>query len=283
MLRSESVGTCGPIPDRHAPGEAPVVVITGGSSGIGLETAKFLVNNGCSVYELSRREAKFHFMAHISCDVSDAQQVQSAIAQIVEKEGRIDVLINNAGFGISGAMEFTDNADARRIMDVNLFGMNNMIRAVLPYMRKAGKGRIVNLSSVAAALAIPFQAWYSASKAAVNALTMALANEVRPFGVSVCCVMPGDIKTGFTAARQKSIAGDDVYEGRIERSVSRMERDEQNGMDAKIAGRFIGRLALCRRVRPFNTLGIKYKGCILLSKILPGSWIRGILYRMYAK
>ena len=260
-----------------------IVLITGGSSGIGLETAKVLAAKGCKVYELSRREAEFDFMQHLRCDISDAQQAKAAVDAVIEREGRIDVLINNAGFGISGAFEFTDAADTRRLMDVNLFGMNNMIRAALPHMRRQKSGRIVNLSSVAGALAIPFQAWYSISKAAVNALTMALANEVRPYGISVCSVMPGDIRTGFTAARQKSIAGDDIYGGRIEKSVSRMEKDEQNGMEPAIAGRFIAKIALKKSVAPFNTIGIMYKACILLSKILPGRMIRFILYMMYAR
>ena len=150
-------------------------------------------------------------------------------------------------------------------------------------MRAQKSGRIVNLSSVAGPLPIPFQSWYSISKAAVNALTMSLANEVHRYGVSVCCVMPGDIKTGFTSARQKSIIGDDQYEGRIARSVSRMEKDERNGMDPAVAGRFIARVALKMRVKPYNTIGIMYKACILLSKILPGSLIRFILEMMYAR
>ena len=258
-----------------------VAIITGGSSGIGLETAKALAAKGVTVYEFSRREAEFDFMRHICTDVTDEAQVFAAVAQVIRQEGRIDILINNAGMGISGAFEFTEEADARRLMDVNLFGMNNMIRAVLPHMRKAGSGRIVNLSSVAGPLPIPFQAWYSISKAAVNALTMAVANEVKPYGVSVCSVMPGDIKTGFTAARKKSIAGDDEYGGRIERSVSRMEKDEQNGMKPEIAGRFIAKLALKKRVKPYNTIGFIYKCCVLLSKILPGKLIRFILGIMY--
>lgn len=258
-----------------------VVIITGGTSGIGLETAKCLAAAGCKVYDFSRREADFPFMHHFSVDVSDEEQVRRAVEKVCACEGRIDVLVNNAGFGISGAFEFTDAADAHRLMDVNLFGMNNTIRAVLPHMRAAGRGRIVNLSSVAGPLPIPFQAWYSISKASVNALTMALANEVGRFGISVCCVMPGDIKTGFTAARCKSIAGDDVYGGCIARSVARMEKDEQQGMDPANAGRFIARLALKKRVKPYNTIGVVYKGCILLSKILPGQLVRFILGRMY--
>ena len=258
-----------------------VAIITGGSSGIGLETAKILAAKGVKVYEFSRREAEFDFMQHISVDVTDEKQVFAAVERVFSENGRIDILINNAGMGISGAFEFTDEADARRLMDVNLFGMNNLIRAALPHMRRAGKGRIVNLSSVAGVLPIPFQAWYSISKAAVNALTMAVANEVKPYGISVCCAMPGDIKTGFTAARKKSHAGDDEYGGRIEKSVSRMEKDEQNGMKPEIAGRFIAKLALKKHVKPYNTIGFIYKCCVLLSKILPGRLVRFVLGIMY--
>ena len=207
--------------------------------------------------------------------------MREAVDAVVQEAGRIDILINNAGYGISGAFEFTESADSHRLMEVNLFGMDNMIRAVLPYMRRAGRGRIVNLSSVAGPLPIPFQAWYSISKAAVSAMTMAVANEVKPYGVSVCCVMPGDIKTGFTAARQKSITGDAEYGGRIEKSVARMEHDEQTGMSPATAGRFIARLALKKRVAPYNTIGIAYKACVLLSKLLPGLLIRFILGKMY--
>ena len=259
-----------------------VVIITGGSSGIGLETAKALKKSGCRVYEFSRREASFDFMEHICVDVSDEAQVKAAVDAVVAKEGHLDVLINNAGFGISGAFEFTDTADAKRLMDVNLFGMSNTIKAALPHMRRQKKGRIVNLSSVAGPLPIPFQSWYSISKAAVNALTMSVSNEVHRYGVSVCCVMPGDIKTGFTAARRKSIIGDDAYEGRIARSVACMEKDEQNGMSPAVAGAFIARLALKKSVSPYNTIGFMYKCCILLSKLLPGRLIRFILEMMYA-
>ena len=263
--------------------EKKIVILTGGTSGIGLETAKCLAAAGCVVYEFSRREAELPGMCHMRVDVTNEAQVRDAVEAVFAAEGRIDVLINNAGFGISGAFEFTDSADAHRLMEVNLFGMNNTIRAVLPHMRAAGRGRIVNLRSVAGPLPIPFQTWYSISKASVNALTMALANEVRPYGITVCSVMPGDIRTGFTAAREKSILGDDIYGGRIVRSVSKMEKDEQTGMDPAKAGKFIANLALKKRVKPYNTIGIAYKACVLLSKILPGSLIRFILEQLYAR
>lgn len=260
-----------------------VAVITGGSSGIGLCTAKALSAAGCRVYELSRRDSDVPGITHIRCDVTSDEQVRSAVDTIMAAEGKIDVLINNAGYGISGAVEFTDTEAARRLFDVNFFGMVRMNRAVLPLMRKAGSGRIVNLSSVAAPCAIPFQTYYSATKAAVNDYTMALANEVKPFGITVCAVMPGDIRTGFTAARQKSIEGDDIYDGRIARSVAGMEKDEQTGMDPEKAGKFIAGVALSRSRKPLRTIGIAYQCVVFLTKILPARCLNSLIGKLYAK
>ena len=191
------------------------------------------------------------------------------------------MLINNAGFGISGAVEFTKTEDAQHQLDVNFFGMVRMNRQVLPVMRRQCYGRIVNLSSVAGAIPIPFQTYYSASKAAINSYTMALANEVKPFGIQVCCVQPGDIRTGFTAAREKNPEGDDIYGGRIARSVAGMERDEQNGMDPEKAGAFIAHVATRKGIRPVNTIGLQYKFFCFLVKILPAktlNWLVGLIY-----
>ena len=260
-----------------------VVIITGGSSGIGLCTAAALRDRGCKVYELSRRDSEVTGITHIKCDVTDEAQIAAAAGQVMTENGRIDILINNAGFGISGAVEFTDTADVRRLFDVNFFGMVRMNRAVLPLMRRQGGGRIVNLSSVAAPVPIPFQTYYSAGKAAVNSYTMALSNEVKPFGITVCAVMPGDIKTGFTAARQKSIAGDDIYGGRITRSVAGMEKDEQTGMDPAKAGAFIASVALKNSRKPLYTIGFGYKCAVFLTKILPARWLNALIGQLYAK
>ncbi len=260
-----------------------VAVVTGGSSGIGLETVKALTNMGCTVYELSRRDIKIDGANHVSADVSDDTSVVSAISRIISEAGHIDILVNNAGFGISGAVEFTTAEDAKRLFDVNFFGSVRVTNAVLPHMRKNGGGRIVNTSSVAAIVPIPFQAFYSASKAAVNSYTMALANEVSEFGIRVSAVMPGDIKTGFTAARDKIVIGDDIYSGRIERSVSRMEKDEQSGMSPEIAGKFIASVAMNKRNKPLYTIGFGYKCISLLVKLLPASLMNEIVKLMYAK
>lgn len=260
-----------------------VAVVTGGSSGIGRETALALRAAGCAVYEFSRHDADVPGVKHVQCDVSDEAQFAAAIRQVHEAEGRVDILVNNAGFGISGAAEFTDNAQAKKLLDVNLFGMVNGCKAVIPIMRAQGGGRIVNLSSVAAPCAIPFQVWYSVSKAAVSTYTAALANEVRPWGVTLTAVMPGDIRTGFTAAREKNIEGDEVYGGRIARSVAVMEHDEETGMDPAVAGRYIASLALRRRVKPEYAVGFKYKFLCLLAKLLPCGLKNRIIGMMYAQ
>lgn len=258
-----------------------IALITGGTSGIGLATARALGQKGYRVYECSRRADGTDAAIHLQADVTKQEQVDHAVAQILAQEGQIDVVINNAGFGISGAMEFTPVSEAERQFDVMLFGMMRVNHAVLPAMRQAGHGRIVNISSVAAAAPIPFQACYSAAKAAINAYTMALANEVRPFGIQVCCVQPGDIATGFTAAREKNQLGDEVYHGRISRSVAKMEHDEQTGMSAQTAGRYIARVATRRRVKPISTIGFSYRCVCLLIRLLPAStsnWLVGRLY-----
>ena len=260
-----------------------VAIVTGGSSGIGRACARSLADAGCTVYELSRRESAQSGITHLACDITDETRVAAVISEVLNREGRIDILVNNAGFGISGAIETTASADAHRQMEVNLFGMDNVTRAVLPAMREAGVGRIVCTSSIAGIVPIPFQAWYSASKAAINAYVCALANEVRPYGITVAAVMPGDIATGFTDARAKSTAGDDVYSGRIGRSVAVMEHDERTGMDPARAGAFIASVALRRSSRPLIALGPAYKAVALLEKLLPKRLVNRLVYLIYAR
>ena len=261
-----------------------VAIVTGGTSGIGRATALALQECGYTVYELSRRAEGMPDIRHIVADITKEETLQAAVEQVLAVEGRLDLVVNNAGFGISGAIEFTDTQEAQRLFDTLFFGMVRMNRCVIPLMRQQGHGRIVNISSVAAPVPIPFQAYYSAGKAAINAYTMALANELRPFGVTVCAVMPGDIKTGFTAARHKIIDGDDIYQGRIGRSVQRMEHDEQTGMDPAKAGAYIAKVALRERSHhPLYAIRADYKFFVFLSKILPAQALNRLIYAIYAK
>lgn len=258
-------------------------VVTGGSGGIGRCTAAALRDAGCTVYELSRREVNAEGIYHITADVTDETQVRTAVKQIADKEGRIDILVNNAGFGISGAAELTESRDSHAQLELNLFGMDNMTRAVLPVMRAQGGGRIVCMSSIAGIVPIPFQLWYSVSKSAVISYVLALQNEVRPFNISICAIMPGDIASGFTDARRKSAAGDDIYAGRIARSVAVMEHDERTGMTAEYAGKFVAKYALKKESRPLVAMGFAYKGAAMIAKLLPRRLSNWIVGRIYAK
>ena len=141
-------------------------IVTGGTSGIGKAAALALKNDGWTVYELSRRLTGTEGINHITADITDESGVAAAVEQVVSAEGHIDLVVNNAGFGISGAVEFTDTEDAKRLFDTDFFGMVRINRLIIPIMRKQGGGKIINISSVAAPIPIPFQTYYSAAKAA---------------------------------------------------------------------------------------------------------------------
>lgn len=263
--------------------EKKVAIVTGGSSGIGRAAAGALAREGCLVYEFSRREIPQAGVRHLSADVTREAAVQSAVNQILSEQGRIDIVVNCAGFGISGAVEFTELEAAKSQFDVNFFGSVTVNRAVLPVMRRQGGGRILLISSVAASAHIPFQAYYSASKAALESYACALANEVRPFHIAVTAVALGDIATGFTQARQKSFAGDDVYGGRIGRSVAGMEKDEEKGMSPDFVGKEIAKIAVKPKGKPLCTVGLTYKFLNLLCKYLPCRLRNYIVYQLYAQ
>ncbi|MBQ9687396.1 MAG: SDR family NAD(P)-dependent oxidoreductase [Oscillospiraceae bacterium] len=260
-----------------------IAIVTGGSSGIGRCVSANLLESGCRVYEFSRRDNAAPGVVHISCDITDERQVRQAVDEVASREGRIDILVNNAGFGISGAAETTQSAASHRQLEVNLFGADNAVRAVLPYMRQQRHGRILFMSSIAGIIPIPFQLWYSVSKSAILSYSLALQNEIRPFGITVCAIMPGDISSGFTDARMKSEVGDDAYSGRIQRSVAVMEHDERNGMTPEYAAKVIAKYALKEKSRPMVALGLSYKGAAALAKLLPRGLSNRIVGSIYAK
>lgn len=257
-----------------------IVIITGASSGIGLAAAELFYRKGDTVYGLSRRPCPNEGVISLRADVTSDESVSRAVDEVISREGRIDVMICNAGFGISGAVEFTETAEVIRQFDVNVLGTVRCVQAALPYMRRSRKGTIIITSSVAGIVSIPFQAYYSATKASLNSIALALANEVRPYNVKVCAVMPGDIRTGFTDARMKLDQGAEEYPA-LNRSVASMERDERKGMPpSAIAGKMY-RLSLKRNPKPLSTAGIQYKLCCLLIKLLPcrlANRVVGLLY-----
>lgn len=258
-------------------------IVTGGSSGIGKCCAETLAENGYRVYEFSRRAEGDESIVHIKCDVTDPLAVDGAVKSVLDAEGRIDLLVTCAGMGVSGAVEFITDEQLHRQFDTNLYGTVYCVRAVLPYMREQRSGKVICISSAAAVFSIPFQTYYSASKAAVNSFVCGLRNEVKAFGIDVCCVMPGDIKTGFTAARNKQHDGNAEYGGCIDRSVAVMEKDEQNGMTPESIAKFVLKLAKKRKNRPLNTPGLQYKLLVFISKLMPSSMLYYLLGKMYIK
>lgn len=258
-----------------------VVLVTGGSRGIGYAAARSFADKGCTVYEISRRDVNNPGVTHITGDVTSKASVEAAVANILEKEGNIDILVCNAGTVMSGAIEFTEPEEIKKLFELNFFGMVNAVRAVLPHMRQAKSGRIVCLSSMAGPFPIPFQAYYAASKAAVSAFAFALGNEVRYCGISVCAVHPGDTKTA--PVRSKCHTGDDIYEGRIERSVAVMERDEENGMQPEKVGDILSSIALKKRVKPSYAIGFMSKLQLFLKRIVTEAFAQKIVGMMYVK
>lgn len=256
-------------------------VITGASAGIGKATAELFSKNGYKVYCLSRRACPVVGVTSLAADVTDAETLKTAFSQIFEECGRIDALVCNAGMGISGAVEDTTAEQAEKIFSVNFFGTLNTIQAAVPYLRKQGFGTIVTVSSAAAKFSLPFQAFYSATKSAVSSLAEALRLELAPFGVKVTQVLPGDVKTEFTAKREKNPSDNPVYGERIALSVARMEKDEQNGMPPLTVAKQILKLVNKKNPPVYVVTGKSYALLVALTKILPSRLASFALGKLY--
>ena len=256
-----------------------VVLITGASSGIGLSTAQYLLKKGYIVYGVSRGEFSDVNFFHLQADVCDHERMVEIFEQIIREQGRLDAVINNAGMGIGGAVEDTQKDLVEKIFDVNVVALMDISSIAIKYLRET-HGKIVNIGSVAGVVPIPFQSYYSATKAAVESFSLALANEVRDFGVGVCCVRPGDTKTGFTSARIKN--GDSKnYSQRVENSIKKMEKDEQNGASPRCVSKVVYRVLNKKKTPLVKTVGASYKFVCWLIKILPTSWANLIIKKIY--
>ncbi len=256
-----------------------VVIITGASAGIGKSTAKYFTDRGDKVYNLSRRENPE--TENVKTDVSNRQNVFDSVKEVFNREKRIDVLINCAGFGIAGAIETAKEEDIKKIFDVNFMGTIYPIQAVLPYMREQMSGTIINVSSAGAPLSLPFQAFYSSTKSAVSSMTEALRIEVKPYNIKVCAVLPGDIVTEFTDKRKTFISPNDVYKPRVESSVGKMSKDEQNGMSPETIAKLIYKMAYKKNPPVYVVGGLNYKILVRLSKVLPKNFVVYLIGKLY--
>ncbi len=260
--------------------DSRIIVITGASKGIGKAAAAAFSNAGDRVFDLSRHDSGDPNATHICCDVTNEPMCREAIEAVLMKTGHIDVLILNAGFGISGPIETTELSAARKQFDVCLFGAIRVLKAALPALRQS-KGTILFTSSVAAVTPIPYQAFYSAAKASINSVVMTLRNELKGTGIRVSAVLPGDVKTDFTAMREKNIVNEALYPNEV-KSVSKMEHDEQHGMSPdRIAKRFL-KLSKQKNPKPFCSVGLAYSAVCVLVKFLPARFANWVLGKMYA-
>src|SRR4030042_7121558 len=184
-----------------------VVLITGVSSGFGKVTTKLLAEAGYSVYGTVRKETESNGLVHVlTMDLIDIQSIRKAVDTVISIEGRIDILINNAGMHTGGAIETTPQENIRLQMETNFNGMVSLTREVLPHMRKQGGGTIINFSSIGGIMGLPFQAFYSASKFAIEGFSEALRMEVRHLNIKVIVINPGDFFTSNSANRRKFLA-----------------------------------------------------------------------------
>ncbi len=233
------------------------MLVTGASSGIGKACAEYLFARRCRVYGTSRRTPRVEvrptppeavpLFQTIPLDVTSDTSVDHAVNLVLESEGRIDAVVNNAGFGLAGAVESTSIAEAREQFETNFFGTMRVCRAVLPAMRRQGRGHILNVSSIAGQIGIPFQAIYSATKFAVEGFTEALRLEAAPFGIRVVLIEPGDFRTGFTANRRRAEGADDpAYAERQASALHIMEHDEMQGATPEAVGRLVHRVIMMR-------------------------------------
>jgi NAD(P)-dependent dehydrogenase (short-subunit alcohol dehydrogenase family) len=216
----------------------------------------------------------------INMDVRDTDSVTGAIAHIVEKEGGIDVLINNAGVGIGGAIEDTSTQMAKALFDTNFFGIYRVLQQVLPVMRQQSKGLIINMSSIGGLIGLPFQGIYSASKFAVEGLSEALYKELSSSGIRVVLIEPGDFKTEFAANRQHITQKNNA--DHFQSTMAVIERDEQNGQPPLKIAYLIEKIIKTPNPRLRYAVGaFDQRLSLFLKRILPNRWFDQIIMSYY--
>ena len=227
-----------------------VILITGGSSGIGKAIGEFLSNKGYIVYGTSRDSSKYPESKFklLTMDVTNNDQINSCVNQIIDYEGRIDVLINNAGVGITGPLEETPEEEIHKHFKTNLYGPINMIKAVLPFMRKERNGLIINITSIAGYVGTPFRSIYSAGKAALDLISETLNMEIKEFKINVVSIAPGEYLTNIPKGRFHSpVKEESPYKISYKKGLEIMNKDIDSGADPRIIGRLVYKILNSKR------------------------------------
>jgi NAD(P)-dependent dehydrogenase (short-subunit alcohol dehydrogenase family) len=263
-----------------------IILITGVSSGFGKHTSKLLVRAGHIVYRTVRTNTPSDSPVHLlKMDLTDNLSIKSVVNTIIQKEGRIDVLINNAGMHTGGPIETTSTANIRLQINTNFMGLVYLTREVLPYMRKQGGGTIINFSSIGGLIGLPFQAFYSASKFAIEGFSEALRMEVKKFNIKVIVINPGDFHTNNTLNRRKFLAAThekDPYRDQFQKTLAIIENDENLGWLPNILARKIVRIVATKNPKQRYIIGsLDQKLAVKLKSMLPGRVFRWILEDHY--
>ena len=247
-----------------------VALVTGGSAGIGWATAEKLAGLGWAAVAASRRGTAPPGCESLVMDVDDDASVKDGVRKTLESQGRLDALVTCAGWGVAGALELTPFSEAKAQVETLFWGTVRAVQAVLPVMRRAGGGRIVLVSSIGGVIGIPFQAFYSASKFALEGLGEAMAYEVEPFGIKVTLVEPGNVKTEFTEKRLVVAAGAEGYSEAQAKALTKMEKDEGNGAPAaKVAAKIAKVLASSHPPRRVSVGKSSERVGILAKRAMP--------------
>ena len=262
-----------------------VVLITGASSGIGLSIANFLLEKGFVVFGTSRstkKEAKYAFNL-IVLDVLNVETIQEAVSFIIKKEGKLDVLVNNAGMGITGPIEDTPTDEMRKVFDTNLFGAIDVMKAVLPQMRKQNNGKIINVTSIAGYMGLPFRGIYSATKGALELVTEATRMEVKSFGIDIVNVAPGDFATNIAAGRYHTpVFEDSAYKKVYEENLALMDSHVTSGMDPIEMAKTVHKIIIAKSPKGhYKVGGFMEKFSIILKRVLSDKMYQKILMNHY--
>lgn len=266
-----------------------VALVTGASSGIGKVMAEFLSENGYYVYAAARRVEQINpdkkkYVEGLYMDVTDRSSINNAISKITADKGKIDLLINNAGYGIYGSVEGLPQEHARKAFDVNLFGLGSVIQETLPVMRKHRSGIIINISSLVGKVSMPVLGWYGASKHAVEGLTDALRLEVKPFGINVVLIQPGTIVTEFEdvamATLEKSTEPKEYLP--LKNSFSKLVRSSyKKAPGAEVVIKELKKIIRTKNPRPRYAAGSDAKTFLFLKKWFSDRLVDKLMGSMY--
>ena len=262
-----------------------VVLITGASSGIGKAIASFLHEKKYIVYGTSRNPDKVKDLNFklIALDVLNTESIIKAVTTIIANEGRLDVLINNAGKGITGPIEDTPTIEMKANFDTNFFGPIEVMKAVLPQMRKQKGGKIINITSIAGYMGLPFRGIYSASKGALELVTEAMNMEVKQFGVQIINAAPGDFATNIASGRYHTpVFENSAYKKKYKENLDLMDSHVSEGMDPIVMAK--GIYSIIQSDNPkihYKIGGFMEKFSIVLKRILPDTWYEKLLMNHY--